>query len=182
MRHWVGVLSEERFATERLYARDAVCLAAGAGDVRAGDPVVLVAAGAPAVLFAHGVVAGHDDGGVRVAYRTLRFDTPVPVPADVLPASASPRLHPVALDRFQRLSALVDASASTPGDRAVWFVSLAVPIEASTPAEAVREFWTYVDTLGPRDLPAYVWPLGDELSMQAFVLGAVTNLDPEEDD
>ena len=49
-------------------------------------------------------------------------------------------------------------------------------------AEAVREFWTYMDKLGPRELPAYVWPLGDELAMQAFVLGAVTNLDPEEDD
>jgi hypothetical protein len=35
---------------------------------------------------------------------------------------------------------------------------------------------------GPRELPAYVWPRGDELAMQAFVLGAVTNLDPEEDD
>ena len=50
------------------------------------------------------------------------------------------------------------------------------------PAEAVREFWTYVDKLGPRELPAFVWPRGDELAMQAFVLGAETNLDPEEGD
>mgnify|MGYP003694787793 CR=1 FL=1 len=39
-----------------------------------------------------------------------------------------------------------------------------------------------MEKLGPRELPAYVWPWGDELAMQAFVLGAVTNLDPEEDD
>ena len=98
MRHWVGVLSEERFATERLYARDAVCLTAGAGDVQAGDPVVLVAAGAPAVLFAHGVVAGHDDGWVRVAYRTLRFDTPAP--------DTGPEPEPDAVSPGQRRSAV----------------------------------------------------------------------------
>jgi len=55
-----------------------------------------------------------------------------------------------------------------------------VPVEATTRAEAVREFWTYVDKLGPVELPAYVWPLGDELSMQPYVLGKLTNLDPEE--
>jgi len=33
-----------------------------------------------------------------------------------------------------------------------------------------------------RELPAFVWPYGDELAMQAFVLGEETNLDPEEDD
>ena len=85
-------------------------------------------------------------------------------------------------DADRRLTRLVNASAGAGAGRAVWFVSLALPIEAASPAEAVREFWTYVDKLGPRELPAYVWPLGDELAMQAFVLGAVTNLDPEEDE
>ena len=36
--------------------------------------------------------------------------------------------------------------------------------------------------LGPRELPAFVSPAGDELAMQAFVLGAEANQDPEEDD
>jgi hypothetical protein len=39
-----------------------------------------------------------------------------------------------------------------------------------------------VRDLGPAELPAYVWPSGDELAMQAFVLGAEANQDPEEDD
>jgi hypothetical protein len=36
--------------------------------------------------------------------------------------------------------------------------------------------------LGPRELPAYVSPTGNELAMQAYLLGAEANLDPEEDD
>jgi hypothetical protein len=36
--------------------------------------------------------------------------------------------------------------------------------------------------LGPRELPTFVSPSGDELAMQAFVLGAEANQDPEEDD
>ena len=63
-----------------------------------------------------------------------------------------------------------------------WFVTLALPIEAASSAEAVREFWTYVDTLGPRELPAYVWPRGDELAMKAYVFDERAALDPEEDD
>jgi len=57
-----------------------------------------------------------------------------------------------------------------------------LPIEASAQAEAVRAFWTYTLQLGPRELPAFVSPLGDELAMQAFVLGEVANQDPEDDD
>ncbi len=53
---------------------------------------------------------------------------------------------------------------------------------AASPAEAVRQFWSYVAELGPAELPAFVWPSGDELAMQAFVLGAEANQDPEEDD
>jgi hypothetical protein len=61
-------------------------------------------------------------------------------------------------------------------------VSVALPVEAVSPAEAVREFWTYLHQLGPSEVPAYVWPRGDELAMRAYVLGAVASLDPEEDD
>ena len=36
--------------------------------------------------------------------------------------------------------------------------------------------------LGPAELPTFVWPSGDELAMQAFVLGEEANQDPEEDE
>jgi hypothetical protein len=67
-------------------------------------------------------------------------------------------------------------------DRRTWLVSVDLPIEATTPAEAVRLFWSYVAELGPAELPAFVSPAGNELAMQAFVLGEEANLDPEEDD
>lgn len=194
MRHWVGIVSEEQFTTERLYARESLTVDAGTagtdaaasgydGPPELGDAVALVAAGERPVLFGHGTVCDRDDSGrVVVEYRARVFDDPPPVPADAMPSPVTPGLYPVPSAQFTRLSTLVTAAAEALAGRSVWFVSVAVPIEAATPAEAVREFWTYVDKLGPRELPAYVWPLGDELAMQAFVLGSVTNLDPEEDD
>jgi hypothetical protein len=182
MRQWVAIVSEDQFTTERLYARDGVTVPAGPAEVEEGDAVALVAAGAPSVLFGHGIVRGRDDTGVVVEYRKHVYDDPPPVPADVLPRAATPGVHPLPAAQFTRLATLVAGAAEAAAGRSVWFVSVAVPIEAASPAEAVREYWTYVDKLGPRELPAYVWPLGDELAMQAFVLGAVTNLDPEEDD
>ena len=67
-------------------------------------------------------------------------------------------------------------------ERRPWLVSVAMPIEADSPADAVRQFWSYVAELGPAELPAFVWPSGDELAMQAFVLGVEANQDPEEED
>jgi hypothetical protein len=46
----------------------------------------------------------------------------------------------------------------------------------------VRQFWSYVLELGPAELPTFVSPSGDELAMQAFVLGEQANQDPEEDE
>ncbi|BCJ71285.1 hypothetical protein CS0771_08290 [Catellatospora sp. IY07-71] len=65
--------------------------------------------------------------------------------------------------------------------RREWLVSVALPIEAESPEEAVREYWRYVTELGPDELPAYVWPAGDELRMTAYVTDGVAPLDPEED-
>ncbi|GAB4048866.1 hypothetical protein GCM10028775_14870 [Catellatospora paridis] len=62
-----------------------------------------------------------------------------------------------------------------------WLVSVALPIEAESAEEAVREFWRYVGELGPDELPAYVSPSGDELQMTAYVTAGVAPLDPEED-
>jgi hypothetical protein len=188
MRHWAAIITAEQFTTERLYARDVIeILPAGEGGTAAedGDTVALLAASDPAALFGHGRVVGRSAaGGVLVAYARRAFDDPPPAPADVLPTGvpAVPGLFPLPAAQYTRLSTLVSAAASAVDGRSVWLVSVALPIEASTRAEAVREFWTYVDKLGPAELPAYVWPLGDELSMQAYVLGELTNLDPEEDD
>ena len=77
--------------------------------------------------------------------------------------------------------ALADQLGPPPARR-TWLVSLDLPIEAATPADAVRQFWSYVLELGPAELPTFVSPSGDELAMQAFVLGEQANLDPEEDD
>jgi hypothetical protein len=63
-----------------------------------------------------------------------------------------------------------------------WLVSLDLPIEAPTAAEAVRQFWAYVAELGPSELPTFVSPADDELAMQAMVGGVEVNLDPEEDE
>lgn len=66
-------------------------------------------------------------------------------------------------------------------DRTTWLVSVNLPIEAESPAEAVRAFWSYVTDLGPDGLPVFVSPTDDELSMRAYVRAIPTNLDPEED-
>lgn len=62
-----------------------------------------------------------------------------------------------------------------------WLVSVALPIEAGSPEEAVREFWRYIDELGADELPAFVWPPGDEISMRAYVADGPAPLDPEDD-
>jgi hypothetical protein len=109
-----------------------------------------------------------------VAYRRRSFDEPVP--ADELKLA-----EPVAEvedELFQRFATRLTAGP----DRQTWLVSLDLPIEAATPAEAVRQFWSYVLELGPAELPTFVSPSGDELAMQAFVLGTQANQDPEEDE
>ncbi|MFF3866719.1 hypothetical protein [Micromonospora sp. NPDC001898] len=153
-----------------------------------GDPVAVLAEG-PLRLVALGRVArptverreDPDDpqsdpaaGPLVVAYTRRAFDEPVAAegltldgPVTALPAGAYRELA-------ERLG--------PPPARRRWLVSLDLPIEAETPAEAVRLFWSYVRDLGPQELPAFVSPSGNELAMQAFVLGAEANQDPEEDD
>ncbi|HCT77084.1 MAG TPA: hypothetical protein DGT23_10935 [Micromonosporaceae bacterium] len=62
-----------------------------------------------------------------------------------------------------------------------WLVSVSLPIEAGSEAEAVAEFWRYVTELGPNELPAFVSPSEDELAMQAYVADEPAPLDPEDD-
>jgi len=82
-------------------------------------------------------------------------------------------LYPVNGDQFARLTSHAPAPE--------WLVSVALPIEAPTRAEAVREFWSVVGELGSGELPVFVSPRGDELDLQAYVLDEPVNLDPEED-
>ena len=165
MAKWAVVVAEERYAQERLYAAQFV----PGAELPAGDEALLVAALDPPVVFG---VARADAAG-RLRYTVNLIDAPVPFGATLEPGT-----HPVDDAAF---TAVTGAARTARGGRQTWLVSVDLPIEASSPGEAVREFWTYVRDLGPAELPAYVWPVGDELAMQAFVLGAEANQDPEED-
>lgn len=180
MRYWAAIVTPERFDGERLYSHDRITLPGGsaADGPGADEPVVLVAAGPEPVVFALGRVSGVGSG-LEVAYTRRLFDRPLPAGNLIGGVPAGPALVPLDPARYERIAARAGRVA---GSRADWLVSVAIPVEADSPAEAVREFWTYVAELGPRELPAFVSPSGDELAMQAYVLGAETNLDPEEDD
>jgi len=156
--------------------------AASDGPIAGGD------VGGGAVAGGPGVAGGVEDGPVEdadaadegsaaplaVAYTRRAFDAPA--------VAAELALHgPVTAVDSQTFAVLAARVAPTPDTR-TWLVSLDLPIEAPTPAEAVRVFWSYVMELGPAELPAFVSPSGDELAMQAFVLGEEANQDPEGDD
>ncbi|RIV31310.1 hypothetical protein [Micromonospora radicis] len=188
---WAVLLPAGRYDAERLVHHDTLELT-GLGEVpvlpRPHDQVA-VFADEPPRLVALGRVAAPtvphpedpDDPqsdrqpeALVVRYTRRAFDEPVPAEGLPLDGPVSP-LDPVTFRE------LVDRLPPPP-QRRTWLVSLDLPIEAESPAEAVRLFWAYVQELGPRELPAFVSPSGDELAMQAFVLGAEANQDPEEDD
>jgi hypothetical protein len=169
---WAVVIPADLWTTERLFHHDTVAVA-GSGPV-GGDEVLLVAGDEPQVV-ALGVVREVADGALLVGYTRRAFD--VALPADELELEEP--ITPIEPETFARLAAKLGGDDR---DRQTWLVSLDLPIEAGSPAEAVRQFWSYVRELGPAELPTYVSPSGDELAMQAFVLGAEANLDPEEDD
>ncbi|MEU1747974.1 hypothetical protein [Micromonospora arida] len=187
---WAVLLPAERYEAERLVHHDTLELT-GLTDVARpglGDKVAVLV-DAPPRLVALGRVTAPgrrhredpDDpqspvepGTLVVAYTRRAFDEPVP--ADLLTLDG-----PITAVEPAAFRALVDQLGPPPARR-TWLVSLDLPIEAGTPAEAVRLFWSYVQELGPRELPAFVSPSGDELAMQAFVLGEQANQDPEEDD
>lgn len=188
---WAVLLPAGRYDAERLVHHDTLELT-GLADVtalpRTGDQVAVLA-DEPLRLVAVGRVAAptgrrpedaddpQSDRGPEtlvVTYTRRAFDEPVP--ADMLALGG-----PVTALDAGAFRELVDRLGPPP-QRSSWLVSLDLPIEADSAAEAVRLFWAYVQELGPRELPAFVSPAGDELAMQAFVLGAEANQDPEEDD
>lgn len=188
VQQWAIVLPDERLKQERLYHHDFVELAdvlaespaaahSAAAHPALGDEVVLVTDEPKPRAVAVGHIGGLTDkaeDALQVVYSRRAFDHPQPAGSLTLGGPAT-RITP---DQF---SALVDRFGP-PLDRRTWLVSVDLPIEATTQAEAVRLFWSYVRELGPAELPAFVSPSGDELAMQAFVLGEETNLDPEDED
>jgi hypothetical protein len=177
MAQWAVTIPAERFEAERLFHHDTLELAdAGTARPVAGDEVLVVAGGSEPAVVAFGRITAAANGGgpLAVSYTRRLFDDPQPAGGLDLDAPVS-EVDPAAF------RALADRVAPAP-DLRTWLVSVDLPIEAETPAEAVRLFWSYVRELGPRELPAFVSPSGDELAMQAYVLGEQANLDPEEDD
>jgi hypothetical protein len=174
MAQWAVTIPADRWATERLFHHDTVTVGWAAPEVQPDDEVLLVADGG-VVAVARAAKAEGD--GLVLAYLRRAFDEPVPAGELGLDPAAEAGVVAVDPATFRRL-----AAGAASGERKSWLVSVALPIEAGTPAEAVRQFWSHVLTLGPVELPAYVWPSGDELAMQAFVLGEEANQDPEEED
>jgi hypothetical protein len=176
MAHWAVIIPADRWATERLFQNDTLRVAVAPGPA-VGDEVLLVAGGDEPRAVALGLVQDRPGGGdLLVAYTRRAFDEPVPV--DDLKLGPDESVAAVDPAVFRTLAARLGGDH----DRQAWLVSVALPIEAINPAEAVRQFWSHVRELGPAELPTYVSPSGDELAMQAFVLGAEANQDPEEED
>lgn len=175
MGYWAVVVSAEEYAAQRLYARDG--LPVNGHPLAPGDEALIIASGSasPGQVFALGRV--RSAGFLTYTHRML--DEPVPAGG---PVPGAPGAYPLDEADYAAVAARVDADRRVDADKRTWLVSVDLPIEASSPAEAVRTFWSYVEQLGPRELPTYVSPSDDELAMQAYVLGEVANLDPEEDD
>src|SRR5262249_44730996 len=154
----------EQYAQERLYAQetltapDVAAPDVAAPDLERGDQVVLVAAVDPPVVFGLGCAID----GARLRYTHRIMDEP-------LPADGLEHGGPLDAATFEALAAKIGAQHRVDADKRVYLVSLDLPIEARSPAEAVRGFWSYVRELGPRELPTFVAPAGDELAMRAFV-------------
>jgi hypothetical protein len=175
MAQWAVIIPADQWATERLFHNEVVTVAGAAAPVAPDDEVLLVADGRVVALARAAKTDGDD---LVLAYVRRCFDSPLPA-AELTASPAG--VVPVAPEVFRRTAAAL-AGRPGPGARPTWLVSVALPIEAETPAEAVRQFWSHVRELGPAELPAYVWPSGDELAMQSFVLGEQANQDPEDDE
>jgi hypothetical protein len=176
MAQWAVIIPADQWARERLFHHDTVTVTAGAGRVGPDDEVLLVADGAVVALARAAKVEGD---GLVLTYLRRSFDDPAPVGAMRLTAEAG--AVPVDPETFRAAAARLSDEPAL-AQRKTWLVSVAMPIEAGTPADAVRQFWSNVQEMGPAELPTYVWPSGDELAMQAFVLGEEANQDPEEED
>jgi len=175
MAHWAVIIPADQWATERLFQHETLTVTGSftpsVPPVGFNDEVLLLAG--PFVV-ALGQVAKESDGELVIAYTRRAFEEPVAADGLELTGAVTELAGEVYRSFASRLG--------SDRDRQTWLVSLDLPIEAATPAEAVRQFWSYVQELGPAELPTFVSPSGNELAMQAFVLGEEANLDPEEDE
>ncbi|BCJ37636.1 hypothetical protein Athai_51390 [Actinocatenispora thailandica] len=206
MTQWMVAVGPEQFRSERLYQHDQLEVPLPAVlPMAAGDPVALVTsggtAGEPVVFGLARVVTppypidrvpddpDDDDAGLPAAmvveYLSRAVDRPVPLADLALPDAMEFEAGDPAVLGEPAYGRIVEALGPRPSPVAPkreWLVSLDLPIEADSPAEAVRIFWTYVRQLGPAELPAFVSPRGDETAMRPYVLGAEHEMDPEEDE
>ncbi|MDT5041371.1 MAG: hypothetical protein QOE51_2356 [Actinoplanes sp.] len=212
MTQWAVIIPAQLWATERLFQHETLTVPGSPGAEPVVDDEVLLVAGASVVALGRVVKEGGGELVVAYTRRAFDSPAPAAELAVAGRMAASAELagagRPAASGELavaERLAASGEPAAGLPGagavaalaagvydgyaarlggdlDRRTWLVSVDLPIEATTPAEAVRLFWLYVAELGPAELPAFVSPAGDELAMQAFVLGEEANLDPEEDD
>lgn len=175
MRYWLLALDDDEYTEQQAYEVEAVeparALPEGAAD---GDEVALAG---PEGVFALGAV-----DAPAVAYRR-RLEEPVKTSetARVYGPATNGEAGPEAWTELDpdAWEALVRALPS-PERRSDWLVTLSMPIEAVDKAEAVRRFWSYIRSLGPKELPTFVAPYGRELEGTSFLLGVEHEQDPEE--
>lgn len=165
MRYWLLALHDDEFTEQQAYEVEAIEAAAalpeGASD---GDEVALAG---PEGVFALGEV-----DGPAVAYRR-RLEEPAKTVESSAAAEGWTELNPDDWEDLVR-------ALPTPERRSDWLVTLSMPIEAVDKAEAVRQFWSYIRSLGPKELPTFVSPYGRELEGTSFLLGVEHEQDPEE--
>src|SRR5262245_10153850 len=175
MGFWAVLVPGERYRAERMFHHET--LDAPEPLVRpmaAGDEVLLIADVEPRLVFGAATVRETAQGAVVLSYTRRVFDEPVPANGLALDGPATA----LGEEAFRAVAARLPL----PPDQRGWLVSVDLPIEAGSAAEAVRTFWSYVSELGPRELPAFVTPAEDELAMEAYVLGEPASLDPEDDE
>ena len=169
MRYWLLALHDDEFTEQQAYEVDAVAPSAvlpeGAAD---GDEVALAG---PEGVFALGEVEAGTVTYRRRLEEPSKTDETVAVYAD--DAVGWTELNP---DAWEGLVRSLPASER----RSDWLVTLSMPIEAVDKAEAVRLFWSYIRSLGPKELPTFVSPYGREVEGTSFLLGVEHEQDPEE--
>lgn len=172
MRYWLLALNEDEYTEQQAYEVEAVEPAAGPGGAADGDEVALAG---PEGVFALGEVKG-----AAIVYRR-RLEEPAETveteqvygSAEAEAAEGWTELNPEVWEDLVR-------ALPTPERRSDWLVTLSMPIEAVDKAEAVRQFWSYIRSLGPKELPTFVSPYGRELEGTSFLLGVEHEQDPEE--
>ena len=167
MAHWLIVVDAAEYQRQHMYASDTVALPYDAP--ADGDTVLLAADGA---LFGAGMVSGG-----RVVYTHRVLDEP-----HAIDTAGGPGAHALDVETYARLWGLMPSEWAVTAPVRDYLVSVTIPVEASSPAEAARLYWSYVSELGPAELPAFVAPYGNELDMRAYVLGTPHEMDPEEED